>query len=465
MAKVILDAGHGGSDTGENYYNRTEKDDNLRLTLRIGQLLENEGIQAFYTRVSDNYLPQLERVRVANDIGGDLLVSIHRLFGRGITSGPSSDFFVLKEEGIGYDAARSIRKSLSDIGFRNYGIIIRTDLPILHDTEMPAAMVGIGHIKSESENKFYDDNFEAIASAITNGIISTLLNQKIEASIIKDVLIMQKSTCNCSKTSHILELNNGSMKIILDAGHGGSDTGERYGDNVEKDKNLILTLAVGEILSNRGINVDYTRTSDVSLSGEERLQKASEEGGDLLLSIHRTIQLNQQGNAKVQSLISGHNNLAKNMATNLNKRLVEVGYLNNGIIEVENNIETPSDKEIPEVTLLTGIFGPNIKNLQYDKNFHETANAIVEGVIDTIQVKAQNIDSDYRYSVQVGLFRVYNNALNLQMKLIQGGYMAEFVDQGDFFAVHVGDFTCLDEAASLEQMLRIRGYNTLLVAI
>ncbi|MHB8130047.1 MAG: N-acetylmuramoyl-L-alanine amidase [Mobilitalea sp.] len=465
MAKVILDAGHGGSDTGDNYYNRTEKNDNLRLTLRVGQLLENAGIQVFYTRVSDNYLPQLERVRLANNIGGDLLISFHRLFGRSMTSGPSSDFFLLEEEGIGYDAARNIGDNLSDIGFRNYGIIIRTDLPILSDTKVPGVMLGIGHIKSESENNFFDDNFETIASAIANGIKTTLLNQNIEASIIKNIPEMQKSSCNCSKTSHILELNNGSVKIILDPGHGGSEAGDRYGNNVEKDENLKLTLAVGEILSNRGIDVGYTRTSDVSLSSEERLQKASEEGGDLLLSIHRTIQLYQQGNTKVESLISGQNNLAKNMATNLNKSLVDVGYLDNGIIEVQSNIEIPGDKEIPQVILLTGIFGPNIKNLQFDEKFDETANAIAEGVIDTIQVKAQNIDSDYRYSVQVGLFRVYNNALNLQMKLMQGGYMAEIVSQGDLFAIYVGDFTCLDEAASLEQRLRILGYNTLLVAV
>jgi len=465
MAKVILDAGYGGSDTGENYYNRTEKDDNLRLTLRIGQLLEREGIQAFYTRISDNYLPQLERVGVANNIGGDLLISIHRIFGKSITAGPNSNFFVLKEEGMGYDAARNIGKNLSDIGFRNYGVIIRTDLPILNDTKMPGVIIGIGYIKSETENKFFDDNFEAIASAIANGIKTTLINQKIEVSTINNVPGVQKSSCNCSKTNHILELNNGSVKIILDAGHGGSDTGDIYGNNIEKDENLKLAFAVGEILSNRGIDVDYTRASDVFLTDKERLQKAADEGGYLLLSLHRTIQLNQDGNPKVEALISAPNNISKNMATNLNKRLGKIGFLDNGIIEVQSDIEAPSGKNIFQVILLTGIFGSDINNLQFEEKFDEIANAIAEGVIDTFQLKTQNIDSDYRYSVQVGLFRVYNNALDLQMKLIQGGYTAEIVSQGDFFAVHVGDFTYLDEAASLEQRLRILGYNTLLVAV
>ncbi len=71
----------------------------------------------------------------------------------------------------------------------------------------------------------------------------------------------------------------------------------------------------------------------------------------------------------------------------------------------------------------------------------------------------------YRYRIQVGLFRIYNNALNLQMRLIQEGYDAEIVRQGDFFAVHIGDFANLDEAAVLERRLSSAGYNTLLIAI
>ena len=41
---IIIDAGHGGYDNGASYQNRTEKDDNLRLALRVGDLLEQEDI-------------------------------------------------------------------------------------------------------------------------------------------------------------------------------------------------------------------------------------------------------------------------------------------------------------------------------------------------------------------------------------------------------------------------------------
>ena len=41
---VMLDAGHGGSDPGAVYNGRQEKDDTLRLTLAVGEILQNNGI-------------------------------------------------------------------------------------------------------------------------------------------------------------------------------------------------------------------------------------------------------------------------------------------------------------------------------------------------------------------------------------------------------------------------------------
>lgn len=73
--------------------------------------------------------------------------------------------------------------------------------------------------------------------------------------------------------------------------------------------------------------------------------------------------------------------------------------------------------------------------------------------------------STYRYRIQVGLFRIYDNAQNLQMQLNQLGLMPEIVRQGDLYAVHVGDFCNMDDAVMLEQMIRRLGYNTLLVAV
>ena len=63
------------------------------------------------------------------------------------------------------------------------------------------------------------------------------------------------------------------VSIMLDAGHGGRDPGAVYNGRQEKDDVLKLVLAIGEILQNSGIDVEYTRTTDIY---ETPFQKATE---------------------------------------------------------------------------------------------------------------------------------------------------------------------------------------------
>lgn len=54
-----------------------------------------------------------------------------------------------------------------------------------------------------------------------------------------------------------------AYNIVIDAGHGGSDPGAVNKGRQEKDDDLRLAMAVGDILSQNGVNVTYTRTADV----------------------------------------------------------------------------------------------------------------------------------------------------------------------------------------------------------
>ena len=48
--KIVLDAGHGGTDPGAVYNGRNEKDDNLALAQAVGKILEDNGVDVVYTR-------------------------------------------------------------------------------------------------------------------------------------------------------------------------------------------------------------------------------------------------------------------------------------------------------------------------------------------------------------------------------------------------------------------------------
>lgn len=75
---VVLDAGHGGKDSGNRGNGYKEKDIALDVILQIGKILEKEpGIKVIYTRKTDVFLELHERAAIANKADADVFVSVH----------------------------------------------------------------------------------------------------------------------------------------------------------------------------------------------------------------------------------------------------------------------------------------------------------------------------------------------------------------------------------------------------
>jgi len=78
VRRVIVDAGHGGHDTGAVGPSRVrEKDVTLAIARRLAARLEASGYEVLLTRKDDRYLALEERTAFANAHRGDLFVSIH----------------------------------------------------------------------------------------------------------------------------------------------------------------------------------------------------------------------------------------------------------------------------------------------------------------------------------------------------------------------------------------------------
>lgn len=173
--KVVIDAGHGGDyDPGAVFEGRREKDDNLRLALAVGDILERNGVDVFYTRVTDVYDSPLEKARMANRSGAHLFVSLHRNAALEPGRGSGTMTLVYGEEGIAEDLAESINDELKKTGFKDLGIFERPDLIVLRRTMMPAVLVEAGFIDNPEDNARFDREFEAVAQAIADGILNTL---------------------------------------------------------------------------------------------------------------------------------------------------------------------------------------------------------------------------------------------------------------------------------------------------
>ncbi len=78
IGKIVVDAGHGGHDTGTiGPHGLQEKDLTLDVALRLGKLLERMGADVVYTRDDDTFIPLETRTAIANQNQADLFISIH----------------------------------------------------------------------------------------------------------------------------------------------------------------------------------------------------------------------------------------------------------------------------------------------------------------------------------------------------------------------------------------------------
>ncbi len=96
IKKVVLDAGHGGKDSGALGSKSKEKDVVLNLILKLGQEIEKQypDIEVIYTRKTDKFIELHERAEIANKANADLFISIH-CNAAGSHSACGSETFVL----------------------------------------------------------------------------------------------------------------------------------------------------------------------------------------------------------------------------------------------------------------------------------------------------------------------------------------------------------------------------------
>ncbi len=175
MPKIILDAGHGGWDNGASFQERTEKDDNLALTMAVGNLLKNYGFEVVYTRTEDVYQRPYQKATIANETGGDLFVSIHRNSSPVPNQYNGVETLVYSNQGLPKRAAENINRQLEAVGYKNLGIEERPRLIVLNSTQMPAVLVEAGFINSDTDNALFDQRFQETAAAIAAGINESFL--------------------------------------------------------------------------------------------------------------------------------------------------------------------------------------------------------------------------------------------------------------------------------------------------
>lgn len=249
--------------------------------------------------------------------------------------------------------------------------------------------------------------------------------------------------------------------IMLDAGHGGRDTGAVYNGRQEKDDALRLVLSIGEILQNNGLDVEYTRTTDIYQSPYEKAMEANKAGVDYFVSIHRNSFPTDNVVSGVESLVYDLSGIKLEMAENINDQLESVGFVNLGV-QARPNLVVLNRTEMPAVLVEVGFINSNSDNTLFDDNFDDIAQAISSGILDTLN-KTKSVPDPSVYYVQVGSYRNPAYANRLLNELLEQDYTASLIEGDGFFRVRVGSFGTLEDAAEMEQQLKQAGYPTVII--
>jgi N-acetylmuramoyl-L-alanine amidase len=221
--RVALDAGHGDHDFGAVYSGRVEKNINLALVLKVGEILEkNPKIDVIYTRKTDVFIDLIERANIANRADANIFVSIHCNANRN-TAASGTETYVMgmskvasnleaakkensvitlekdyKEKYEGFDPnspetmigmtlmqeeyldnsislASKVEDRFADLGKEiRHGGVKQAPFMVLHKAYMPRVLVETGFISNPVEGNLLnsEEGQNEIAQAIADAIVS-----------------------------------------------------------------------------------------------------------------------------------------------------------------------------------------------------------------------------------------------------------------------------------------------------
>ena len=186
---IVVDAGHGKPDEGaQSSSGTTEAETNLKIALKLQNLLEQSGATVVLTRSDENAIYDLDtktlrqkkisdihnRVKIGNESSADIFVSIH------LNKIPQQQYdgwqtFYNAQSEEGQKLAVSIQNNLNEAIQKENKRVAKTieNIYIIKHVEIPTTIVECGFLSNPEEEKLLleDEYQNRLAWGIYNGII------------------------------------------------------------------------------------------------------------------------------------------------------------------------------------------------------------------------------------------------------------------------------------------------------
>jgi hypothetical protein len=173
MIDLVLDAGHGGRDPGAiGPTGLQEKECNIYIAKKCGQILKEQGVTVEQTRDDDIYLGLSERAKLANDANCKYFISIH-INSADVQSANGTEVYALVKGGEGELLAKKVLDNIvGGINLSSRGVKF-ANFAVLRETNMPAILVETCFISNSSEEALLrEDSFkDKVALSIAKGFL------------------------------------------------------------------------------------------------------------------------------------------------------------------------------------------------------------------------------------------------------------------------------------------------------
>ena len=268
-----------------------------------------------------------------------------------------------------------------------------------------------------------------------------------------------------------------SVKIYIDAGHGGRDPGAVGNGMRESDINLEVSRLLGSLLEGAGVSVRYSRVDDSSPA--DRVGGANSWGADYFVSIHT----NAAGGTGVETIIAETKQPDRAFAQAVNDRYAaDMGLRNRGVkldaqlpvrsVGVLRNTRMPAI--LIELAFIDSpVANPDVNILRNRRR--DMAQALARGLLQFLGVKQDSTPAQspavsqppaqQLHRVQVGAFAVRANADAMLARVRTLGFSDAFIAQGAdrVFRVQLGAFAQRPSADRVAAHARASGLSAIVV--
>jgi len=168
---IVLDAGHGGHDTGALGAKTREKDHTLDLIQRLAGDLRARGANVLLTRSGDYFVTLEGRVDFANTRRADLFISIHNnASDNRSSSGTETFYYTAQSVGLAHEIHRELSRAT---GCPNRGIS-QARFFVIRKTWMPSVLLEVAFVTNPREEGYLSSPewCQRVADGVTRGVLN-----------------------------------------------------------------------------------------------------------------------------------------------------------------------------------------------------------------------------------------------------------------------------------------------------